>query len=98
MRLTRHGNVALSDGTWDGEYYGTLTQEGAWRAPNRSAWWVKNVLMAIAEMGIRDFAAANGRNHGTCCYCGRKLKTEESTSVGYGPVCADKWGLPWRQA
>jgi len=30
-----------------------------------------------------------------CCFCGRELDTAESISVGYGPVCADKHGLPW---
>lgn len=30
-----------------------------------------------------------------CCFCGRDLDTAESISVGYGPVCAAKYGLPW---
>ena len=34
--------------------------------------------------------------HGSQCFiCGRALDTAESLSVGYGPVCADKHGLPW---
>ena len=31
----------------------------------------------------------------TCCFCGRDLDTRESLTVGYGPTCADKHGLPW---
>lgn len=30
-----------------------------------------------------------------CFFCGRDLDTPESLTVGYGPVCADKNGLPW---
>jgi hypothetical protein len=30
-----------------------------------------------------------------CCFCGRDLDTPESLTVGYGPTCADKHGLPW---
>ena len=30
-----------------------------------------------------------------CFICGRDLDTPESLTAGYGPVCADKHGLPW---
>lgn len=29
-------------------------------------------------------------NHETCGRCGRKLKTEKSKEIGYGPVCHKK--------
>lgn len=29
-----------------------------------------------------------------CSFCGLTLTDEGSVEVGYGPVCADKWGLP----
>ncbi len=32
---------------------------------------------------------------GACCFCGRTLTTDESNAVGYGPICAEGWGLPW---
>jgi len=40
-------------------------------------------------------AAAYGRLHGKCCFCNRALRDERSTAVGYGPDCADHYGLPW---
>jgi hypothetical protein len=40
-------------------------------------------------------AAAYGRLHGACCFCRRALRDERSTAVGYGPDCADHFGLPW---
>jgi hypothetical protein len=30
-----------------------------------------------------------------CFICGRDLDTPESLTAGYGPICADKNGLPW---
>ena len=45
-------------------------------------------------------AAEYGRLHGKCCFCRRSLTDERSTAVGYGPDCAENFGLPWgsRQA
>jgi hypothetical protein len=40
-------------------------------------------------------AAEYGRLHGACCFCRKPLRDERSTSVGYGPNCADNYGLPW---
>ena len=40
-------------------------------------------------------AAQYGSLTGNCCFCGRKLTDDRSTNVGYGPVCADKFGLNW---
>lgn len=36
-----------------------------------------------------------GHLTGSCCFCGLTLTDERSTEVGYGPVCAGKWNLPW---
>lgn len=41
------------------------------------------------------FMAECSRNMGQCCYCGLPLEDDRSKTVGYGPVCANKWGLPW---
>jgi hypothetical protein len=50
------------------------------------------VVMEIDPVGA---ATLNGRVTGQCCFCQRHLETKESVTAGYGPVCADKWGLPW---
>jgi len=38
---------------------------------------------------------AKGKESGTCCFCTRILNNPGSIHYGYGPVCADKYGLPW---
>jgi hypothetical protein len=42
-----------------------------------------------------DEAAAFGHTHHRCVFCARKLSRGESTAVGYGPDCAENYGLPW---
>ncbi len=40
-------------------------------------------------------SALEGHATGACCFCGRELETAASVRVGYCPVCAVKYGLPW---
>ncbi len=40
-------------------------------------------------------ASLIGRRFGRCMFCGRGLERDNSINVGYGPVCADRYGLPW---
>lgn len=37
----------------------------------------------------------HGQKHGYCMFCGRGLLTTDSVFYGYGPICAEKWGLEW---
>jgi hypothetical protein len=39
--------------------------------------------------------AKYGKKHGNCCFCGKSLTNAISIHHGYGPICADHWGLPW---
>ena len=41
------------------------------------------------------YAAIVGKDIGRCCFCGLMLENPESVGHGYGPICADKYGLPW---
>lgn len=40
-------------------------------------------------------AAQYGKLTGNCCFCAQKLTDPNSTEVGYGEICASKYGLPW---
>ena len=39
-------------------------------------------------------AAAYGKTTGNCCFCHKELTHQSSIEWGYGPICAEKWGLP----
>lgn len=54
----------------------------------------KTVVKMVAIIP-EDAAVLFGQKSGCCCFCGRDLTTPESVTAGYGPVCADHWGLPW---
>lgn len=76
-------------------FYGKVDTEGKFEP------FQKNPLNGLSEM-LRKMAedpaataAEYGRLTGACCFCGRKLTTTESTTVGYGPDCAEHYGLPW---
>lgn len=43
------------------------------------------------EVGAKQSARFTGR----CCFCNTRIKDARSTEVGYGPDCAESYGLPW---
>ena len=50
-----------------------------------------DTLASDPAQAAREYGARTGR----CCFCHLPLKTVESTTHGYGPVCADHYELPW---
>lgn len=91
------GDAMISDGgpfgasTW----YGRITCESGTWLPSRSVdEEVREAIEAVAHDPVHAGATC-GRLTGSCCFCGRELTTKESVGVGYGPICASKWGLPW---
>lgn len=65
--------------------------EGGWE-------YVPGVLKHITGPVTAEQAAAWGHDHDRCVFCGRDLTDDgagRSVEVGYGPVCAEKHGLPW---
>ena len=42
-------------------------------------------------------AVENGMLTGNCCFCAAGLHDHRSTAVGYGPVCAKRYSLPWSE-
>lgn len=58
-----------------------------------------DVVALLTELAERpaETAAKYGRATGNCCFCGRPLTNGAagSASVGYGPICAERFGLPW---
>ena len=95
-RSSRPGTVTVTDGgTFEaGTFYGRISVFGEFDASRAATPEVADLLRALAA----NPAAVSGQHGvatGTCCYCSRALSTKESRSVGYGPDCAEKYGLPW---
>jgi len=52
-------------------------------------------LAVFAAMKAAKVAADYGRWTNKCCFCSQGLKDGRSVALGYGPVCAKRWDLPW---
>lgn len=78
----------------DRPYLGKVTPEGRF-FPSRECSEDKQQRIAKIGSDVVGSAKAHGAQHGNCCFCGRGLKTDASVSNGYGPDCADHYGLPW---
>lgn len=81
---------AFADRTW----YGRITPGGSFQAARGCPETVAVVLATLAADPAGQ-TKAEGQRVGACCYCARELTTKESLAAGYGPVCAEKYGLPW---
>ena len=90
------GQVMITDGGPFGAniYFGKIDMEGNLLKTGRCD---DNVLELIKEFANdpAETAGKYGRLTGNCCFCMRGLDDERSVSVGYGPVCAGHYGLPW---
>lgn len=93
------GYLMLSDGETFGQnrYFGRISPAGRFEI-GRDGFAVQAELVALLERLASDpagVAAEFGHLTGHCCFCSLTLKDERSVSVGYGPVCAEKFGVPW---
>lgn len=56
-----------------------------------------DVRMAIESLANDPVAASKAfaQKLGCCIYCGTHLSADESKNRGYGPICANHYGLPY---
>lgn len=79
------------------EWYGRVFPTGRWE-PSYLGTKMKDDLEPLLRRLADDpagVAAEYGKLTGNCCMCNKLLSDARSTSVGYGPACADNFGLPW---
>jgi hypothetical protein len=96
-----HGRVyAMADGTFvkvteskAGNLYGKLLD-----GDGKFTDYQPGLLPRITRDLTAEEAARFGHEHHRCVFCSRNLSDEtdgRSVDVGYGPICANKYGLPW---
>lgn len=82
----------------DGErrWIGRIDRDGKFtispKFPNTTA--IRDKLRELSSDPLGT-ATKHGRLMGRCCFCNIRLTDERSTQMGYGPVCADSFGLDW---
>jgi len=58
---------------------------------------LRNLLrrMSASTAELAAVTGEQGRNSGRCCYCAHPLTDQRSLDAGYGPICAERYALPW---
>jgi hypothetical protein len=95
---SRHaGKIRVTDdGAYpDNRYFGEIDPQTGVLRPGRDL--TDGVRQTLRRLSTdpAGFASEYGRLSGRCCFCDRHLEDERSTAQGYGPVCAERYGLPW---
>lgn len=91
------GVINVTDGGDYGnnKFYGRVDKEGLWTKgfkPYPESDMVETLLKRLSD-DPAGTAQEYGKLTGRCCFCERKLSDERSTAAGFGPVCAQKFGL-----
>lgn len=100
IKLNTRGRYEGEAHTTDGQpygfnkYFGRVTKDGAFH-PGRDLTPPVRAFLESLAADPAGIAGAYGQQSGECCFCARELTDERSTQVGYGPVCAGNYGLPW---
>lgn len=85
-------NQSFENRTW----FGRILPNGQFQASPRVK-APEGLVSALRRFSADPVSVAveYGRKTGACCFCSRDLTDGRSIHVGYGPVCAEKYGLSW---
>lgn len=92
------GDINVTGGKGDGKlWHGRVARANGEWTPSRRDPAPEGLLPMLAELARDPSAAgaAHGQRTGNCCFCGRDLMDYRSVDAGYGPICAENWGLAW---
>ena len=89
--------IKVSDG-----YFCSLTaKQGNIYCITKERKWFNEIGPSVFEF-LQDFekdpisgAKLQARKTSNCCFCCNRLTDPRSVLMGYGPTCADNFGLPW---
>lgn len=76
-------------------WYGRITRAGMFEPSQADA--PAELVPALIALAADPASAAAAQGHmtGACCFCRITLTDARSVAVGYGPTCAENYGLPW---
>ena len=89
-------NVPSRFGGMTRQYFGKVTRAGMFQPSNDAPEGLGERLRAFAADPVA-VATAHGLR-GRCCFCNHPVGEgvdRRSVEIGYGPDCADNFGLPW---
>ena len=86
-------------------FYGRVSPEGVWTPSFKTSPEMLEALTALLTKFSAQparVAKEHGKLTGNCCFCNKKLdgKDGKSLAAGFGPICADHYGLKteWKLA
>ena len=92
-------SVNITDGKPFGsnKWYGRLSTGGTLFMPNHMQPFGEALQteLGLFQLDPAKYATAYGKELGNCMFCRKNLSNQQSVAVGYGPICADHYGLPW---
>lgn len=91
------GSVSLSSSRrfGQGRFYGYLHKESGLDVRDDLAKeWIEKILTRFEE-DPEALALDQSRITSQCMFCGLELTSPISVVFGYGPICAERWGLRW---
>lgn len=79
------------------DWFGRITVDGGFQPAAKLNGRTDAIVARLKEFACdpAKVAGEHGRLTGACCFCNLPLKDERSTAVGYGPTCAEHFGLSW---
>jgi hypothetical protein len=96
IKLRKAGGASVTDGRPYGDniLFGLISDSGDYRPTYANTAEVEATLCKLAANPSK-VAGQHGVATGACCFCRRSLTDKRSRSVGYGPICASRFGLPY---
>lgn len=96
---TNKGGVNVSENGFGSAWYGRINADGYTHGSfdSKAPGAVVDAIQAF-QADPAGFAQVYGKATNHCCFCRRPLDRLESYERGYGPVCADKYALPFDHA
>lgn len=79
------------------EIYAEISKDGKGIFRKDTSANFKKEILTICAEPIQE-SQIRGIKSGFCCYCGKGIQTKESLAVGYGPICAANFNLPWGES
>jgi hypothetical protein len=95
------GSINLTDGNRFNAniYYGRIHLNGKLELRNTASKLGEEIISSLDLFCLdpAKYGKAFGDKTGCCMYCAKKLTNPKSVLVGYGPICAANYGLPYNE-
>lgn len=95
-KATVPGSINVTDGLPYGEnkWFGRILLDGTWQMSGDVPQYVVSTVKRLSA-DPAGMAKKYAKVSGHCCFCNTPIESDESMAVGYGPICAKKFGLAW---